>query len=574
MVLSRHNKPMLRSWFIILNLVFFGSLAWATSPQRAFMEQFQSSRISFPSEDSPLLGNSPGRYPFVLNFLFDNILGWTPQGAPKLMSAACDPDVWQARMKDPRLSGTPQLQGALVQKYFQDCRSEIETGDNGFIANAKNMLTMKYHPQDHPFLRRVIFNLPGNVKLKGLLALKGDLKRRPMVVIRLGIFSGVEEFKAERAWMMMLFEQSPFNVLVLENMTSPDFVTNNSAFSFGGYDEGLQNILVARLLTNSLEPLSQLVDSVHFFGISLGGPGLLYASLLNKYNSPKQAPLINSFMALCPVVDLKKTMIALTEGGVKSAFVDLWSRQRLSGLDQKIPTLVTYDSFAFLRKAVQEITRTYHGGLSYVSNISLPPGVKDSSDFWELNDFWKHYKDVEQPVLIYATQQDPVVPYELNSQRLLNKDIKVDSKNIRVIELPQGVHCTLPIPYDWHTLTTLFQSYILSHSPHFKTTEHALDVDLSDEEWKDFFDDGSRVTFKPQEPSKKSNFVTVEITIENKKGKEKTMNLSLPLSQLDFQFRNPELSISEQEMIVRWLNQNLKLSIIQKNGKPILKSAW
>ncbi len=40
-----------------------------------------------------------------------------------------------------------------------------------------------------------------------------------MVILRVGIFSNVNEFKAERAWLMMLFEQSPFNVLVLENMS-------------------------------------------------------------------------------------------------------------------------------------------------------------------------------------------------------------------------------------------------------------------------------------------------------------------------------------------------------------------
>ncbi len=52
---------------------------------------------------------------------------------------------------------------------------------------------------------------------------------------------------------------------------------------------------------------------------------------------------------------------------MKSAFVDLWSQQRLSGLNQKLPALVTYDGFSFLKKAIVEIARTYRGGLSYVS---------------------------------------------------------------------------------------------------------------------------------------------------------------------------------------------------------------
>lgn len=565
---------MLQSCLFIFILAFLNFLVFAANPQRAFIEQFQSSRISFPSETSPILQDSPGRYPAPLNFMLESVLSWVPRGEAKLMNASCSPDVWRDRMQDSRLSSAPQLQGALVQKYFQDCRSEVETGDNGYFTNVMSMMTMKYAPQDHPFLRRVVFNLPGNIKLKGLLALKGDFKRRPLVIVRLGIFSNVEDFKPERAWLMMLFEQSPFNVLMLENMTSSDFVANNSQFSFGGYDEGIQNILVARLLTDANEPISRLVDSVHIFGISLGGHGVLFSSLLNKYNSPKQHPLINSFTALCPVVNLKKTMISLTQEGTKSAFVDLWSRRRLTGLDKKIPSLESYESFSFLSKAVSEIARTYHGGLSYVSTVQLPPKMKDGSDFWELNDFWKYYKDVEQPVLIYATEQDPAVPFALNSQLLLNKELKVESKNIRVVELPQGVHCTLPVPYDWHTLATLFQSYILSHSPDFKMTERNLDLDLSDEEWKGFFDQGSRVKFEVQEPGKKAGFVTVELEIENAKGDEKSMNLSLPLSQFDFRFLNPELTASEKEMIVRWLNQNLKFNISVQTGKPVLKASW
>ncbi|UXR64767.1 hypothetical protein EZJ49_00665 [Bdellovibrio bacteriovorus] len=503
-----------------------------------------------------------------------NIISWIPTGEPKLMSTACAPEVWAARLQDPRVQKSVQLQGALVQKYFQDCRAELETGDDGWFVNVRRMMTMKYNPQGHPFLRRVVVNLPGNVKLKGLLGLKGDMKRRPLVIVRLGIFSNVEDFKPERAWLMMFFEQSPFNVLMLENMSSPDFVANNSRFSFGGYDEGIQNIQVARLLTDPVEPLSQLVDSIHLFGISLGGHGVLYSSLLNKYNSPKRGPLINSFMALCPVVNLRATMESLTHSGVKSAFVDLWSRQRLQGLDRKIPALESFESFSYLSKAISEIARTYHGGLSYVNSVKLPPGVEDNTHFWELNDFWRHYKQVKEPVLIYATEQDPAVPYDLNAQQLQNKELKVDSKNIRVVELPQGVHCTLPVPYDWSAITSLFQSYVLSHSPDFKMTERHLDVDLSDEEWKGFFDQGSSVRFEVEEPGKKAGFVTIALEVENARGKEKSMNLSLPLSQFDFRFLNQDMTGSEQEMIVRWLNQNLKISIDQSQGKAILKAVW
>lgn len=545
----------------------------AASEQRGFIEQFASSRFSMPSENSPWIDN-PGRYPKPLNFLFQYVFAWTPTGEAPPLSDACSREKWQERMMDPRLKNSLQLQGALVEKYFRDCRSELETGSQNTLINAIRIMSLSYEPQTHPFLRRVIVNLPGNVKLKGLLALKGDLKRRPMVVIRLGIFSNVDDFRPERGWLMMLFEQAPFNVLVVENMTSTDFIANNSQFSFGGYDEGIQNIHIAKLLTSPAEPLAKIVQSVHLFGVSLGGHGVLFSSLLNKFNSPPKENLINSFTALCPVVNLQPTMRNLTENGWRSAMVDLWGQQRLSGLEEKVPSLKQYEMFHFMNKAVNEIARTYTGGLSYVSSIKLPPGMKDRGDFWGLNDFWSFYQDVKQPVVIYATQQDSVVPFPLNSEKIRDGEMKIKSKNLHVIDFPQGFHCTLPIPYDWSALSTLFQSYILSHSPGFELAEKTFEVDLSDEEWKGFFDQGTRASFKVYEPATKDKFASISLILKNSKNAEKSMRLSLPLSGFDFQFRNAELSQSEKDMIVRWLNQNLKVRMKVREGKPLLEASW
>lgn len=538
------------------------------------MEQFQSSRIAFPAEDAAIFKNSPGRYPQPLGFLFEKVLSWSPTGAPSPLKIACDDRVWGARLRDPRLSSSVQLQGALMKRYFQDCTSEIQNGSTSTFANLVKTMTIRYVPNEHPFLRKVVLNLPGNIKLKGLLALKGDLKRRPMVIIRPGIFANIMDFIPERAWMIMLFEQSPFNVLLVENMTGGDFIQNNSRVSFGGYDEGLQNIVISRWLSDPVEPISKIVSSVHLFGISLGGHGTLFASLLNKFNSSSDRSLINSFTALCPVVDLQASMQAITDGGTMSTLVDLWSRERLDGIEERLPSVYPHARFAFLKNATSEIARTYQGGLSYNSSITLPAGMKDGSNFWELNDFWSRYKDVQEPVLIFATSKDPAVPFSLNSQKLVNKEIKLDSKNIRVIELPQGVHCTLAVPYDWHTLATLFQSYILSHAPEVLMEERKLDIDLYDEEWKDFAEKGVTAHFSVSEPSSKASFVTVEVKLTNSQGQKKTMNLSLPLSQFDFRFLNEELSASEKKMIVRWVNQNLHVSLEQKKQGPSLKAQW
>ena len=565
---------MLRSCVLFFLIAFCHTSSFALDQQQAFIEQFKSFRVHFPEPSSPLLGDSPGRYPVSLDLLFKYVLGWVPTGEGKAMSSNCDSHLWSARLRDPRVSVSVQKQGALIQKYFLDCAAELATKENGSFSNFITMMTMKYAPQEHPFLHRIVINLPGDIKIKGLLGLKGDYRRRPLVVVRLGIFSSVEDFKPERAWMMMLFEQAPFNVLFVENMSSPDFVANNSQFSFGGYDEGIQNIQIARILKSPEEPISRLVSSIHMVGVSLGGHGVLFASLLNKFNSLPNSPLIQSFTALCPVVNLKPNMMSLTKEGMKSALVDLWSRQRLKGLELKIPDLVTFDNFSFLSKAVSEVARTYRGGISYVSSVRLPPGMKDEKNFWGLNDFWPHYRDVREPVLIYATKNDPAGPFEQNSQKIKNESMRIESKNIRVVELEHGIHCTLPAAYDWFSISTLLQSYILSHAPSFEMQMQSLNLDLDDVEWQVFLGQQIQLVFKVKPPSKKDSFVVVAVTLRNGRDESKELKLSLPLSQLDFKFRNPELSDSEKEMIVRWLNQNLNIKIISEGKKFILRASW
>lgn len=98
------------------------------------------------------------------------------------------------------------------------------------------------------------------------------------------MFGTSEEFKPERFIFMMLFEQSPFNVLVLDNATGPDYLAMNSKPSIGGFSEGLQNMWIAKTLTDPTEPLSQIIESLHMVGMSLGGHGVLFSSLLNEFN--------------------------------------------------------------------------------------------------------------------------------------------------------------------------------------------------------------------------------------------------------------------------------------------------
>jgi hypothetical protein len=559
-------KPILLTLGVILSFPAKGQLA---TSQSQFMTQFQSSRVSFPSQDSALLASNPGRYPVALAFLM-GLAGWTPDGKGQISNPECRPEVWQEKLQDSRIRSSVHLQGAIIQKYFQQCEKDLVVGPTGEFANARKMLSVRQDIPGNSFLKKVIVQLPGNIRVKGLLGLKGDMKRRPFVILRLGIFSNSDEMMAERPWYMMLFEQSPFNILVVENMSGSDFIANNKKIAFGGYDEGIQNIHLAKILQDPLEPLSQIVESVHVMGVSLGGHGVLFSSLLNEYNSQGSHPLIQSFFAYCPVVDLKSSLDHLIKNGLKSRLFDIWAERRMANLKDYFPDLNNFPAFHFMDVVVKKLATNYKGGLSYLSSLRLPPGMEDNTDFWDLNNYWNHYRDVQSPVLIVSTQKDTLVPFAMNSQTLTNKKSAYNSKNIKVVDLPEGYHCTLPVVYDWQALTAIMQGYVLSHSPKFQTQEQNFQLDMKEEWPTEFFAGSAELKFEVSWPEKNKNFVAFEIQAKNQAGQEQEFNISLPLSQFDFKFRDAEISKAEQQMMTRWLNQNFKLAL----QGTLLKATW
>jgi len=373
---------------------------------------------------------------------------------------------------------------------------------------------------------------------------------------------------------MMLFEQSPFNILVVENTSSSDFIANNPHLAFGGYDEGLQNIWIAKALADPEEPLHKLIDSVHIFGMSLGGHGALFASLLSESNPVQGHAPIQSVIGMCPVVDLQSAMENVTGKGLMGFFADFWSQHRLKQLTTIYPALEKAPNSEFLQTAISEMAQAYQGGLSYTPDIHLPPGMKNNLGFWGVNNYWKYYQHSSVPVLIFATKHDPIVPFASNSQLLMDKQIKIESNNIKVVEFNQGVHCTLPVPYDWKVISSLLQSYILSHSPNFKLKQQSLEMEISEEWPVENLQSAIKTTFKVEWPDPKKSYVTLFVKAENDQGRQTQFSFNLPLSQFDYTFLNPEVSDSERAMMGRWLEQNISIDVYRKGQQSMLKISW
>jgi hypothetical protein len=272
--------------------------------------------------------------------------------------------------------------------------------------------------------------------------------------------------------------------------------------------------------------------------------------------------------------------------------MDIWSRRRLTGLVSQSPALNIDNGHSFLSKAVSEAVLKFKGGLSYSESlVKLPPGMKDSSDFWAQNNYWRYYHDVNMPVLVLATEKDPLVSLELNARTLGMDKNKELYKNLSIVKFPLGSHCLLSEPYDWKFLTTMIQSFILSHSPRFVMQERKMNIELLESELGDFSELDNKknrfvnpslghqvlsASFEIKEPGIAKDFVTLQLKIRRGAQSEafKTMSLTLPLSDFDFNFLNAELTKPERLMIMRWLNQNLRVSIEQQQGKADLKVKW
>jgi hypothetical protein len=434
-------------------LFIFGSLSVRAQLSDSWFLQYQSPLVEIVTADSPYRTDKSGGYPFWARAIRNDLFKWDPSGRSEAVAGGCDFSQQQEKFLS---SKTEPL--AFLRDYFIRCEKSLRTGSSDLLSNAYLTNFIKLQPSAHPYAKHVIFHLPNGIKLKGLLALKGDSRPRPLVVLRLGIFSNTQEFFPERYLFLQMFEQSPFNMLILESLSGSEFLQNNSQYSLGGFDEGIQNYQVAAALQKKEEPLSKLIESIHLFGISLGGHGVLYASLLNQLN----LPIISSFAAFCPLVNFKESFEYHRSQGFSMALMNYWARNRMGLLSSLFPKLEADD---FIPSLFANLDKVYTTAITLTKEdrLVLPPSSR-AAGFFSKNDFWPDFKDIKSPILIFATRKDPIVPFEINSRRWLEGEIPLKNVNLKVIPLEEGFHCTIPAAYNWKAWTVILQSYVLKSS--------------------------------------------------------------------------------------------------------------
>ena len=557
---------------------------WAADPPRsflsanrvAFFNQLNSLVMEVVDESSPYFDESLGDYPLLARLIQLEALKWDPTGKPQRQIELCDPRVWQRRFLH---SDVPvDSWKTEMQKLIAECHPQWQTLWTDVLSNAFGMMSFKLNPNRYPYGRHVLFHLPNNVKLKGLLAMKTDGKKRPLVILRTGIFSNTQEFYPERSAFFQLFEQTPFNVLVLESSSGSEFLKHNRAYALGGFDEGLQNFWLARALQDPREPMSKFIQSVHIAGVSLGGQGALFSALLGELNpGPSGRPLVQSVMGFCPLMNMQDTLDYHMSQGLSMDLMNYWASRRLKLLKERIPEL--QDS-VFIPQFFNWMQRNYKGPLiatdRKLESIELPPQMKQwlasektpEALLWKLNNFWPWFQKVHTPILIFATQKDPIVSWFINTGRLQDGRMNLASSNVYAYTFQEGYHCSLPISYDWAAISTLLQSFVLKMSPGFEQDIKEVRLPLPANVIADFQNKAPNLdlSFDVQEMS---SALVVSVRFDREfwpnwyeKLMAPRMSAQLPLSEMEFPVESVVRSPAEASLLKRWAYQNIDARIV------------
>ncbi len=520
----------------------FGAQAALDLPDKNWIKVYQTNLMEFISPGSDYVAATPGRHSQWVSYLVNQVLSWQPLDLKPRPQNECE----LFKLKESlQKASRSEVRTQILEDYYSKCRFHFSEGPSNSLMQALKIFSMHYQIDENPFLHRVVFHLPDGQKLKGVLALK-DTKKRPLVIVRAGITGNVEEAFAERFFFYQLFERGLFNVLLVENMTSADYIHFNQTLNFGGLAEAYQNIWLAQTLKSNSQPFSKLIQSVHLMGLSLGGQGVLTAAKLALYQENPQ--IFSSYLALCPLVNTKETFDQLFK---KSDFrfpLEFWARSRFSEFINLRPELFK-GFFGFPSRLLEAVAKDYKKPSADLLGLKEPEFLKKKNDFYSLHELSNWDLELQNSVWIWVTKDDSVVPVKLNTDKL---------RNIRPFQINEGHHCSFPVVWDGRIMSAIFEGHILGNSG-FKTETKSVRLEVNpDLKWN-----VTDIVFHDDKP-----IIEVELSAA---GLTKS-SFIINLSDLDFEFRNNKLSEHEKFMVRRWISSQLKW---ERNGTDLsLLLSW
>lgn len=514
----------LKLLFLIGLVSFFASLRGFASPRvENFFQSLKTEQVEVLDSKASVQINQLSSYPPRILTLRSR-LSWTPKGSS---TPDCDSTTLRKLLKDKGHSP------ATFKNYWDQCEISLRRFSPNLLEQFFNMLRLKYDIVGHPLARTVMFHLPEGIKVRGLLMLKGA-KKRPLVIIRTGIFSSINEYMVESFATMQLFDEGPFHVLILPSLSGIQFIQDNTSYAFGGFEEALHNILVARILSDKTQPLAQYIDGIHLLGISMGANGVIVSNLLETKNRiDPNIPLFKKTLLICPLVNYISTERNHNTSLGKSFLFKLWSEKRLLPLAEKYPGFFDTNSFFPIAALVEKFKTNYREPLVGWNAVKGIEPFRDSSNLFADSQLWSKYlRDIktQSPTLVIRTDTDPIVPMRDNLGMLENQ-----FQNLAQISLPKGMHCSLPASHNWSAISQTLNFYF---------GDSTMPYELS---WQ-----MERTDRKPIEIAD-LNFHEDKIIVQQTSGP----SLLIPRNAFDHDLLDLEINEPLKESLTRWLNRNL-----------------
>lgn len=436
----------------------------------SFAEAHEISRISFEISDPPKLILSPD-------------LRQTVSGISRTFAQGeCQGDrISEIFQEADNLS----TQAERLRSFFERCGNDISSPfDRNSMLPLIKFSAIRYVLTENPHIKMATITMPSGRVVRGFLALKPDNQARPFILVKCGLFCDAKESSNVVSALMHLFDESPFNVLVLGNISGAQFERENKSFAVGGFDEGRQLYQIASYLKEESQ-IKDRISSVQVLGVSLGGHAALYSALYSSQNIlPSNGKAIDAAMAVCPVVNLENSLRRLYNHDLLSHGYALVTFRTLMSFADRLP---------FLGEALRQINKKnpYEfydllttSSLQYYENWTrerpwdLQPffgtRIYEQQQFWRLNNFAAHVYQVIIPTLVIVAANDDIVRYSDNAELIPH-----DHPLVQVLSIPHGGHCGFSVANGYERWSRLLQDYFISNDPTWKHRRRSVMVDLS-----------------------------------------------------------------------------------------------
>lgn len=444
----------------VLDFVVGASLLFATSLVSISKANAQALSVDFETQFINELSAESGVTPVSTK----GILSEVPDGlSTKEIAPHCDPRRFEDSVVGRGLSTAQYFQTA--KQYFKACSGELTrrstTGLLGLLKFTKFVYPFFTHPQVKSFM----VTLPDGSKIPGILAMKQDPRPRPLVIVRCGVFCSAAQSASTKSYLMHLFDQSPFNVLILANQTGMDYIYYNHKVTLGGWSEGYESLEVGRWMKEKWEHRNR-VSSIHFMGISLGGNAAVMGAAFNdSYPLANGQKVFNSVTAICPVISLKPTLDDLFKGQIVGRLFFKNSKDHFKDARQyvhDVPDLLTDKRLPASRLQMADF-------IGEIASTSLQRrGIASTTPaYFRSNNFWNLKQEVKTPMMIWASKDDIVVSNKINAQVMEHDDLYERSQNVGVVNLAYGNHCGFSSAYGFQASAALLRTFVLNHSPEF-----------------------------------------------------------------------------------------------------------